>query len=540
MAANHTNENDNMSSDTNDDNEEPIDEQETATRRNMLKAGGVLGIGALLGGSSTYAATGTAEAATGSVGTSSNPVDVYADNADVNTLTGSVTGGASLTDIAGTNLSINNGTLDAASGGGVDVEDAGSTVVSGATAIDMATNLSVTDDGDGTVTVDASGGSSGGKPYATVVVASSEAENTSGADYVCDGTDDQNEIESAIADIAASNRGGRVLLTEGRYTLSAGISDQSADNVVVEGQGDGAELFLEAGVSANIFDVTAQESWAFHNLELDGNGANQSDAGSSSNQCGIYFGSGSSDLTVSNCYIHDTGYANVRVNRSSTTQHTVNIVNNVLDGTYFTNDVAANGVALAGGGSNEAWNAVVANNIVRNQVWAGVEIAEGWYNVTVAGNVFKDTSSGGQAAINPHPKTSIGEVAVTGNTIVCPNAKDGISSDYASNVSITNNVIKGVTRHGIHAGFGGGEIPIMNGNRILDCGDNGIRVYGDGGSSNDGVIVANKISNSTNEGILLDSSTSNNLVMANRVKGSGTTNDIVDNGSNTVNNNVTG
>ena len=43
---------------------------------------------------------------------------------------------------------------------GVAVEDDGALVVDGATAIDMATNLSVTDDGDGTVTVSASGGSS--------------------------------------------------------------------------------------------------------------------------------------------------------------------------------------------------------------------------------------------------------------------------------------------------------------------------------------------------------------------------------------------
>lgn len=41
---------------------------------------------------------------------------------------------------------------------GVDVEDDGSVVVSGASAINFGNNVSVTDDGDGTVTVDASGG----------------------------------------------------------------------------------------------------------------------------------------------------------------------------------------------------------------------------------------------------------------------------------------------------------------------------------------------------------------------------------------------
>lgn len=43
-------------------------------------------------------------------------------------------------------------------GGGVDAEDDGSVVVSGASALNFNTDLSVTDDGDGTVTIDASGG----------------------------------------------------------------------------------------------------------------------------------------------------------------------------------------------------------------------------------------------------------------------------------------------------------------------------------------------------------------------------------------------
>jgi len=53
-------------------------------------------------------------------------------------------------------------TVDASGGGGVDVEDSGSLAVSGSSAINFGSNLSVTDDGDGTVTVDASGGGGGG------------------------------------------------------------------------------------------------------------------------------------------------------------------------------------------------------------------------------------------------------------------------------------------------------------------------------------------------------------------------------------------
>jgi len=62
----------------------------------------------------------------------------------------------------GLNLSVtDNGdgtvTVDASGAGGTDAEDDGAVVVSGATAINFSTNLSVADDGDGTVTVTASG-----------------------------------------------------------------------------------------------------------------------------------------------------------------------------------------------------------------------------------------------------------------------------------------------------------------------------------------------------------------------------------------------
>jgi len=50
--------------------------------------------------------------------------------------------------------------------GGVDVEDGGTTVVSGASAINLGANLTVTDDGDGTATVDAASGSGSGKTLA--------------------------------------------------------------------------------------------------------------------------------------------------------------------------------------------------------------------------------------------------------------------------------------------------------------------------------------------------------------------------------------
>ena len=134
------------------------------SRRDMLAGLGMLGGGALLGGGAASQAIQPASAATGesgTIGTASSPVDVEAQ--DINAvalhteqLSGAVAGNDTITNLAGTNLSIDsNGNLNASGGGtSVDVEDDGTTVVSGASAINMATNLIVSDDGDGTVTVD--------------------------------------------------------------------------------------------------------------------------------------------------------------------------------------------------------------------------------------------------------------------------------------------------------------------------------------------------------------------------------------------------
>ena len=74
------------------------------------------------------------------------------------------------------------------------------------------------------------------KVPATLIVAASDSKDTSRADYVCDGTDDQEEINQAISDLPAS--GGRVVLLEGTYTISGTIN--VSNNVTLEGQGGGS------------------------------------------------------------------------------------------------------------------------------------------------------------------------------------------------------------------------------------------------------------------------------------------------------------
>jgi len=72
------------------------------------------------------------------------------------------------------------------------------------------------------------------KNFTTLIVAASDSLDTTRADYVCDGVDDQDEINAAIS--ALPVQGGRVSLLEGTYQTTSEINI-SKDNVSIEGLG---------------------------------------------------------------------------------------------------------------------------------------------------------------------------------------------------------------------------------------------------------------------------------------------------------------
>ena len=116
----------------------------------------------------------------------------------------------------------------------------------------------------------------GGGYAATVTVAASDAADSTKAacDYVCDGTDDEAEIYAAFAECDALG-GGRVLLSEGSFTISiAGCGDVPADTIL-QGQGIGATQLLHVGASANsvfIGSTFAGEGAQILDMTLDATG----------------------------------------------------------------------------------------------------------------------------------------------------------------------------------------------------------------------------------------------------------------------------
>jgi len=139
-----------------------------------------------------------------------------------------------------------------------------------------------------------------------IIVAASNASDASkkaalaSGGYVCDGTDDDVEIQAAIDALPAG--GGKVTLSEGQYNISSSIILPDI-YFLIEGQGwVNTILKLTNGADCNLFDDVGSTNTflpTFRNLYLDGNTDNNS-AGS-----GIYLASGFAyDLKVEDCAIY--------------------------------------------------------------------------------------------------------------------------------------------------------------------------------------------------------------------------------------------
>lgn len=119
-------------------------------------------------------------------------------------------------------------------------------------------------------------GGGGGKPQITKMVAASDALTTAGADYICTGADDQDQINSAIAAVASI--GGLVLLSEGTFEIEDSILLES--NVILMGSGRYTVLHVPDGTLASFGvienadqNATGNSRITIRDLTIDGNSA---------------------------------------------------------------------------------------------------------------------------------------------------------------------------------------------------------------------------------------------------------------------------
>ena len=131
--------------------------------------------------------------------------------------------------------------------------------------------------------------------YYVVAASNASTESKLAADYICDGTDDDVEIQAAIAAVHALG-GGIVDLSEGDFTIGAQLDYANVSNVVLRGKGHKVTtITLASDVNATMIGSSSGTPWTYGNIFedflLDGNSDNQT-AGSGisftlSNWCSV-------------------------------------------------------------------------------------------------------------------------------------------------------------------------------------------------------------------------------------------------------------
>ena len=207
------------------------------------------------------------------------------------------------------------------------------------------------------------GGGGGGAPTLTVAASDAIQESKDKADFECTGTNDHTTINLAVSTLPSN--GGRILLTEGTFTIGASI--ELPDNTQLQGMGYGTKITIPNSHNANI-DAITEKTGAGANiwvtdLALNGNDGNQSSgtmrginivdvfsvevrnvAASDWRTCGVRIAAASANdyqPTVENCEISDNyglGLEMVNINNMRVSDNELR--DNVSDGITLT-DCAA-------------------------------------------------------------------------------------------------------------------------------------------------------------------------------------------------------
>jgi hypothetical protein len=101
--------------------------------------------------------------------------------------------------------------------------------------------------------------------HPTIAAFDAHPAQQAGADYVCDGVDDDVQIQAALDSLPI--HGGKIRLSVGTFNLSAAVCGPHTDNVTIEGSGPGT--FVNLDNSTPVIDVLDCDRWSVLNLTTD-------------------------------------------------------------------------------------------------------------------------------------------------------------------------------------------------------------------------------------------------------------------------------
>ncbi len=354
---------------------------------------------------------------------------------------------------------------------------------------------------------------------ATKVVAASDssAVDKAQADYVCDGTDDQVEIEAAIGSGSC-----RVVLCVGTFYCRR-ASDWSAairitaNDVILEGQGGATVLKIPdtTNYHSGIIKISGLRVMV-RNMTLDGNQANQG----AYDQTGIsiYYDTVTSGFsTVDNVIAHDFKSYGVYLNSAdrctvkNSRLYDMGTVGQVgldvwacSDCTFTHNEIyGVEGMRIRGA----SWRLTIDHNYIHDIVAQfGIDFSEptGGDHV-VDSNIFCniDVAGTGKYAIQYHPSPLSGRITnnqcynVAKGMDLAPTVADWAAIGYSPKnyVVVTGNIVDKTTEH---YGFEINGVTGVIANNVFR------RVYGDAGLSilaTQGAVIANNVCVNNGQGL---------------------------------------
>ena len=310
------------------------------------------------------------------------------------------------------------------------------------------------------------------------------------------------------AAIAALANGGRVFIKAGTYTLSslnvliggeagsAAIGSTAVSNVDLCGEGEATYLKAAANLNGTLVAAMNVSGWHIHDLQLDGNRANQNGSGTNPELMGIDILS-ATNCVIEKCHVHDCKTYGITV--SSGTRCSV-LDNYVLN-------CNANGIILYGGQS-----IVARGNQINGASDVGLDIS-------------------GVSSTDP-----IMDVVCEGNTIknvnlgVCPwglNTGAGVDigdNGYAVRVAVIGNIVDTGVGWGIQSVPSGTNADILIEDNEVCNFQGGIYVGSTTGlKANGNLIDTTTGTNNLGDGVFIYSNTPDASVQNNTITGTGYT-----------------
>lgn len=350
--------------------------------------------------------------------------------------------------------------------------------------------------GDGAWATPAGGSSSSLMSYVTV------GSTGSGADYECDGTNDNVQIQAAIN---ASSTGGIVHILPGTYNTSVSLSMR--DNVVLRGSGWTTELIMTAATSTAMVLCDGISNFGIEDIKINHYNTNKTGGSNiwAGSDCADYYFhrvyalngysnniiAGGNNISIKDCRVDNTVTADgLLIHTGSNATINGCIVSGCQGST-------ANGVAVYASTST-AHDVTISNCVSYNNGSYGFQVERAW-GVVVSNCVSYD--NGGGFGCNGTSTYAPYDVSYS-NCFSRNNSGGGVVLNAGSKIVVDNCIIRDEGAEGVKIG---GSYPVedvtISNCSIYDTTGAGIRCYNTSSSTTGYVFTGNNIVGTGSYGI---------------------------------------